>query len=111
MERLFVYGTLQPGAPNEHVMSAIGGEWQTAASKGTLRQEGWGADLGYMGLVLDESGSDVQGYVFTSAALSDHWDELDSFEGEGYERVVTFVTLPNGEQVQAYVYVLSQARV
>ena len=27
VERLFVYGSLQPGGPNEHVLAAIGGEW------------------------------------------------------------------------------------
>ncbi|MEM6449547.1 MAG: gamma-glutamylcyclotransferase family protein [Cyanobacteria bacterium P01_D01_bin.105] len=106
MERLFVYGTLQPGGPNEHVMSAIGGEWQPAVIKGTLHKEGWGAKMGYQGLVLDDNGSDVDGYVFTSAALSTHWDELDAFEGKEYSRVVAAVTLPTGEQVPACVYVL-----
>jgi gamma-glutamylcyclotransferase (GGCT)/AIG2-like uncharacterized protein YtfP len=41
IERLFVYGTLAPGRPNEHVLSEIGGTWEAAIVTGTLRQEGW----------------------------------------------------------------------
>ena len=28
IQRLFVYGTLAPGRPNEHVLSEIGGSWE-----------------------------------------------------------------------------------
>ena len=31
MERLFVYGTLGPGRPNEHILLKIGGTWQPAS--------------------------------------------------------------------------------
>ncbi|MEM9483342.1 MAG: gamma-glutamylcyclotransferase family protein [Cyanobacteria bacterium P01_F01_bin.116] len=106
MERLFAYGTLQPGGPNEHVLTNIGGEWSPAVIKGTLMEAGWGAGMGYPGLVLNENGDDVQGYVFTSSNLNDRWTELDEFEGKEYERVVVSVSLPCGEQVQAYIYVL-----
>ncbi|KAB0731143.1 gamma-glutamylcyclotransferase, partial [Pseudomonas aeruginosa] len=27
MQRLFVYGSLGPGRPNEHLMQKIGGQW------------------------------------------------------------------------------------
>ena len=30
MERLFVYGTLAPGRPNEHVLGEIEGSWEAA---------------------------------------------------------------------------------
>lgn len=106
MERLFVYGTLQPGGPNEHVLTAIGGEWKPAVIKGKLIEAGWGAGMGYPGLVLDESGNDIHGHVFISSRLSDQWDDLDEFEGKEYERVVTSVTCLNREKVQAHVYVL-----
>ena len=43
IERLFVYGTLGPGRPNEHVLTAIGGSWLNASVSGFLRNEGWGA--------------------------------------------------------------------
>ncbi|MBX2862168.1 MAG: gamma-glutamylcyclotransferase [Leptolyngbyaceae cyanobacterium MAG.088] len=106
MERLFVYGTLQPGGPNEHVLTTIGGEWEPAVIKGNLIEAGWGAGMGYPGLVLDESGNDIHGYVFISSNLSDRWDALDEFEGKEYNRVVTSVTFLDGKKVQAHVYVL-----
>lgn len=106
MERLFVYGTLQPGGPNEHVLTAIGGDWEPAVIKGNLVKAGWGSSMGYPGLVLDEHGDQVQGHVFTSANLNAKWAELDAFEGEEYDRVLASVTLRSGTQVQVYIYVL-----
>jgi hypothetical protein len=47
IEKLFVYGTLGPDRPNEHVLDAIGGSWETATVSGILREEGWGAEMGY----------------------------------------------------------------
>lgn len=106
MERLFIYGSLQPGGPNEHVLTAIGGEWKPAAIKGKLVEAGWGASMGYPGLVIDKHEDDVHGYVFTSSNLSTQWAHLDKFEGKEYERIVASVTLLSGKQVEAYVYVL-----
>ncbi|MEM7293251.1 MAG: gamma-glutamylcyclotransferase family protein [Pseudomonadota bacterium] len=105
-DRLFVYGTLGPGRPNEHVMSEIGGTWMNAKVKGTLRDVGWGAQQGYPGIDLDKNGDDVDGFLFTSPNLPAHWKALDNFEGEGYERVITRVRLENGETVDAYIYQL-----
>ncbi len=104
--RLFVYGTLAPGRPNEGVLSAIGGEWQAGTIKGALREAGWGAAMGYPGIDLDESGDAVAGFVFTSDRLGEHWGTLDEFEGDAYERVLTRVTLDDGRRVDAYVYAL-----
>ena len=106
MERLFVYGSLQPGGPNEHVLTVIGGEWKPAVIKGKLIESGWGARMGYPGLVVDEAGDDVHGHVFISSSLDTHWAYLDEFEGEEYERIVVSATLVSGEQVQAHVYAL-----
>lgn len=105
-ERLFVYGTLAPGRLNEHVLAEVPGRWEPATVKGTLRQEGWGAALGYPGIVLDETGSEVRGFVFRSGELAAHWTRLDEFEGEGYVRVLAPATLADGSVVQAYVYAL-----
>jgi gamma-glutamylcyclotransferase (GGCT)/AIG2-like uncharacterized protein YtfP len=105
-ERLFVYGTLGPGRPNEHILAAIGGAWTSATVKGTLRQEGWGAALGYPGIDLDAAGDEVAGFLFTSETLAEHWPTLDAFEGEAYTRVSTTVTLENGSVVKAYIYAL-----
>lgn len=106
MERLFVYGTLGPGRPNEHVMSNIGGVWESASLKGRLVQAGWGADLGFPGLVIAEDGDDIHGHLFCSENFARHWPALDGFEGAEYQRVLTSVTLDNGAQVSAYVYAL-----
>ena len=106
IERLFVYGTLAPGRPNEHVLSAIGGSWDAASVTGSLRQEGWGAAMGYPGIDLDEHGDEVQGFLFTSEKLSDHWAMLDAFEGKSYERVLTVVKLRGNRTVDAYIYTL-----
>ena len=38
IQRLFVYGTLVPGGPNEHVLSDIGGTWIEASVNGHQSQ-------------------------------------------------------------------------
>ena len=104
--RLFAYGSLQPGGSNEHVLAEIRGKWQPGKVRGHLQQKGWGAGIGYPGLVLDEQGDDVEGHVLTSPKLRDAWGGLDRFEGAGYQRELTSVTLSTGETVDAYVYTL-----
>lgn len=104
--RLFVYGTLAPGRPNEHVLANIPGEWEPATVTGRLLQEGWGAAAGYPGIVLDEHGDEVHGFLFSSESLAGHWARLDEFEGEGYERVLTTVKVKDGTALDAYVYTL-----
>ena len=104
VNRLFVYGTLAPGRPNAHVLTSVKGYWEPASVRGTLLPEGWGAAAGYPGIVLDGHGEEVQGFVLSSEHLPEHWDRLDAFEGDGYERVLTAVTLKSGKVVDAYVY-------
>ena len=106
MERLFVYGSLQPGGPNEHVLASVDGEWQPATVRGSLVDSGWGAALGFPALVMDENGDDVRGHVFASSNLGDIWAYLDDLEGEEYERILTSVTFADGERTEAFVYVL-----
>lgn len=106
---LFVYGTLAPGEPNEHVLKPINGTWQKGIVKGELYESGWGAAMGFPGIVLDPVGSDVSGQLFSSAELDAHWPRLDAFEGDGYQRVITTVWLANGDKVDAYIYELSAA--
>ena len=66
---------------------------------------GWGAKLGYPGMVLDPQGSTVEVHLFESSELPGHLRRLDEFEGADYRRVVTQVQTPNGE-VDAWIYVL-----
>lgn len=107
MQRLFVYGTLAPGRPNEHILAPLGGDWRPATVKGHLQQGGWGAVLGFPALVLDEAGEHVSGFVFSAENLAAFWDTLDTFEGEQYERVLTNARLDDGSTIETYVYVLS----
>jgi len=104
--RLFVYGSLAPGHPNAHVLADVPGRWEPATVTGTLRGDGWGAAMGYPGIVLDAVGGEVEGAIFSSRQLPLHWDALDAFEGEGYERVMTTARLRDGTAVNVHVYAL-----
>jgi gamma-glutamylcyclotransferase (GGCT)/AIG2-like uncharacterized protein YtfP len=106
VQRLFVYGTLAPGRPNEHVLAPLGGAWQPATVNGHLIQQGWGAAMGFPALVLDARGEAVRGLVFSATEFDAFWDTLDAFEGAEYERVLAEAQLEDGRVVEAYVYVL-----
>ena len=110
VQRLFVYGTLAPGRANHGVLESVPGSWEPATLKGNLFQEGWGAAMGSPGIVPTEDGDEVEGFVFSSADLDDHWSRLDAFEGEGYERVSVTVRVNGNEDVDAYVYALKRNR-
>jgi gamma-glutamylcyclotransferase (GGCT)/AIG2-like uncharacterized protein YtfP len=105
-QNLFVYGTLAPGKPNEHVLAPLAGIWQPATMTGQLMQLGWGAALGYPALVPDVTGEAVRGFVFSSPRLPDFLPTLDAFEGEQYERVLIEAHLDDGSPVEAFVYAL-----
>ena len=105
-DRLFVYGTLQPGEPNEHVLDGIHGVWQRASIRGHLHDLGWGSGMGYPALVLDPEGPEISGFVLTSEDLPLHWSRLDDFEGDEYRRVAAEVLLADSKRVVAYLYVL-----
>jgi gamma-glutamylcyclotransferase (GGCT)/AIG2-like uncharacterized protein YtfP len=74
---------------------------------GSLVEAGWGASLGYPGLVLDPHEAAVEVQVFESPALPDHWDRLDAFEGAGYRRVAVDVSTDEGV-LPASIYVLAE---
>lgn len=110
MQRIFIYGTLAPGRPNEHKLNDIEGSWQVATVKGRLKQKGWGAKLGYPGIVLDDENSEVEGFVFSSKELDKKWQMLDEFEGKEYKRVLIKAKLLSGEEVEAFIYALNQEK-
>ncbi|WP_343463654.1 gamma-glutamylcyclotransferase family protein [Pantoea sp.] len=105
MKPLFVYGTLQPGHSNAHILENIGGEWQSGSVTGTYYARGWGAAADFPGIVLDSHGDRVSGYLFYSDHLQAHWPMLDEFEA-GYDRVDVTVTTAEGSQVTAWIYEL-----
>jgi gamma-glutamylcyclotransferase (GGCT)/AIG2-like uncharacterized protein YtfP len=93
LERLATYGTLAPGRPNHHQLDRLEGRWLKGHVDGMLVDAGWGANLGYPALVLG-AGSAIDVDIFESVDLPAHWARLDTFEGPGYERVVTTVHMP-----------------
>ena len=105
--RLATYGTLAPGKPNHHEVSALEGRWLDGTVRGSVLDDGWGAALGYPGLILDGHGPDVQVKVLESADLPAHWQRLDMFEGPGYRRVVVPVQTAEGP-LDACIYVLAE---
>ena len=89
---LAVYGSLAPGRVNAHVLSSLHGSWQPGTVRGVLRKEGWGWTKGFPGLHLDPEGDLVRVMLFHSEELPAHWNRIDEFEGEEYQRVITVVT-------------------
>ena len=108
MNKLFVYGTLCPGQPNEHMLTQFVGEFLPASVRGHLHPEGWGQTMGYPGLILDAAGVQVPGYIYLSDEMAENWAILDEFEGDCYRRVKTFAMLESDETVEVYVYVLNR---
>ena len=107
MEKLFVYGTLCPGKPNEHILKKIRGHWKKGFVWGRLFKEGWGAAMGSPGIRLEEKIERIEGYIFYSDNLEAYWEELDTFEGSAYQRIRTMVILENDEnEIEAFIYSL-----
>jgi gamma-glutamylcyclotransferase (GGCT)/AIG2-like uncharacterized protein YtfP len=106
--RLATYGTLGPGRPNHAQLAGLSGRWLAGHVRGSLAQAGWGAELGYPGLVLDPEGPLVEVDVFESPELPDHWHRLDAFEGPGYRRIAVDVSTAEG-LLRASIYVLAEA--
>jgi gamma-glutamylcyclotransferase (GGCT)/AIG2-like uncharacterized protein YtfP len=104
---LAVYGRLAPGKENYGQIGMIAGRWRLGAVRGHLAPKGWGAALGYPGLVLDPDGQTVEVQVFESDDLPAHWERLDEFEGPGYRRVPVTVDLAPVPRI-ASIYVFAE---
>ncbi len=107
---LIVYGSLGPGGLNHDQMEGLQGEWREGWVTGTLLHQGWGAHLGYPVLRWDPAGQRVRAYLFTSADLPAHWDRLDTFEGEAYERMLVPFHGDDGARSVGYLYALAGER-
>ncbi|TLT00909.1 gamma-glutamylcyclotransferase family protein [Aliarcobacter cibarius] len=105
-ESLFVYGTLMPNCPNAFVLENIVGKFVKASVKGKLIDAGWSASMGYPGIRLDAGNDTIHGFLFYSDNLINHWDNLDKFEGEEFERKEVIVERFDEMEVQTYIYVL-----
>lgn len=49
----------------------------------------------------------MQGFLFYSDRLAEHWDRLDSIEFPSFTRVQTTVARSDGSAVDAFVYTVS----
>lgn len=68
LERLFIYGSLAPNCPNHHIVAHIDGQWQSGTVEGHLVQQGWGAVMGFPGIVisdLTEAKEEVKGMMLS----------------------------------------------
>lgn len=80
----------------------------TGFRAGPARGKGLGAAVGYPGIIVgNDSGNCVDGWLLTSDALKEHWDELDEFEGQEYQRILVPVHLEDGSVVEAWIYALT----
>jgi len=110
-------GTLAPGKPNHCQLNGLKGSWWRGVVRGRLSQHGWGATMGFPGLVLEPEGDLIEVQVFESDDLPAHWSRLDEFEGPGYRRVITTVMTTELSHQQAgqspplptWIYVLANA--
>ncbi|MFA4867993.1 MAG: gamma-glutamylcyclotransferase [Pedobacter sp.] len=108
-ERAFiVYGTLGPGGPNHYFVENISGEWYKGFVNGSLESGGWGADLGYNGFRHTDAGNQqqIKAAVLVSDHMSENWERLDEFEGDGYIRVLAKFELEDGKLGVGYIYAL-----
>lgn len=109
MNHLFVYGTLCPERENAHWLENIGGTWNKAYIHGVVHILDWGPDKGLTAIKLDSTAPKVEGFIFSTEKLAQHWDALDEFEGIQYQRVQATVELETGEQATAWVYEMKNA--
>ena len=104
---LAVYGSLQPGGPNEHILASLGGEWSDGFVLGRLEEDGWGAKVGYPGIRLLPDGDRIPVKILTSPKLLEFLRELDEFEGAEYVRTLCKVE-KGDELVAAFIYQLAE---
>lgn len=70
---LAVYGSLAPGRSNHGQLAGLAGTWVAGTVRGRLRDNGWGAGLGYPALTLAGDGEAIAVQLFVSADLPAHW--------------------------------------
>ena len=104
MNSLFVYGTLAPGEPNAHIMDSMVGHWHKASVRGKRFINGFGIHKNAPGFSPDPKGPIVNGLIFTSTDLPNHWSRIDAFEGPDYQRVEIEATLDSGEIITTFIY-------
>ncbi|SFN05314.1 gamma-glutamylcyclotransferase [Thermodesulforhabdus norvegica] len=82
-QKLVVYGTLAPNAPNERLLKNIAGTWQDCKIRGRIIQR---HGLKYFKWIPDAD--EINTKMFVSESLSDKLSSIDQFEGEDYHRIL-----------------------
>lgn len=98
------YGTLRPGGSNHYEVRSIAGTWHEATVNGWVYDITWGPADGYPGISLDAAAPATAVDVLESDDLEKHLHRIDDFEGPGYKRVETDVTLADGSVATAWIY-------
>lgn len=101
IDRLFVYGTLKPGASEWQLLEPFAaGDPVPATLPGVLYDTG----MGYPALRLGEPGGpEVPGWVVRLRSPDTALSAMDAYEGTEYERIL--VTLVGGEKCWTYVWI------
>jgi len=97
--RLAVYGSLAPGRSNHHMLAHLRGGWHPATAHGILKDQGWGAAIGFPAFIWDPSGPALAIQVLESPDLPAYWKILDEFEGDDYRRILITVVGSEGVEV------------
>ena len=98
---LFVYGTLKPGSEAYYYLARIHGIWSDAYCYGNWIKH---TNIGNPVISLDTNGVKIEGKLFYSKQLQNIIKEIDEYEGEEYERVITKIHPNNGPPVKAFIY-------
>lgn len=101
LDRVFVYGTLLQGQTARSLVANSVTRCEPATTDGRI----YAFPMGYPGFA-DGAGT-VRGEVVWLQDLAGTFGLLDAYEGEDFVRIIKQVTLASGEQVWAWVYVLT----
>ena len=102
LDRLFVYGTLRNGQTARSLIANQIASAEPATTTGRM----FAFPMGYPGYIEEGSGI-VHGEVLWLTELAATFGLLDAFEGTDFARMIRQVMLARGEQVWAWIYVLS----
>ena len=78
INRIFVYGSLQPGMQNESILKNLNGNWKKGFVLGELLNINSGENYGYPVLKINKIGSKIYGMVFESYEIKKRLRKLIS---------------------------------